>query len=314
MEMKQLALLSEQLPADQHPALVYLSSLTKSSRRTQETALENIAYLLTNGRVNMLALAWHKLKYQHTNAVRTRLIDDGNYSPATINRHLSALRGVLKEAWRLGLMKVEAYSAAAAIENLKSETLPSGRMLQPEEIKSLLQACGLHSIETGIRDAAIISLLYVTGMRRFEVASLEIGDFDPLTGQVTIQHGKGRKARTSYVDGNAKAHLVNWIRLRTLKAGALFLVINSKGIVTDKSLGAQSIYDMLERRGKQAGLEHFSPHDLRRSAISEMLDRDVDISTVAKVVGHASLDTTRRYDRRDERGKRAVTKVFDVPI
>ncbi len=312
--MKQITLISEQLPADQHPALVYLSGLTKGGRRTQQTALENIAYLITKGRADMMTLAWHKLKYQHTSAIRTMLIDEDKYKPATINRHLSALRGVLKEAWRLGLMKVEAYSAAAAIENLKSETLPSGRMLQPEEIKKLLQVCGLHNRETGIRDAAIISVLYVTGMRRFEAASLEIGDFELLTGQVTIQHGKGRKARTSYIDGNAKAHLVNWIRLRTLKAGALFLVINSKGIVTDKPLGVQSIYDMLERRGKQAGLERFSPHDLRRSAISEMLDRDVDISTVAKVVGHRSLDTTRRYDRRDERGKQAVTKVFDVPI
>lgn len=312
--MKQIALISEQLPADQHPAFVYLSSITQSSRRTQATALENIAYIITNGKADMTTLAWHKLKYQHTNAVRMFLIDEGKYSPATINRHLSALRGVLKQAWKLGLMKVEAYSAAAAFENLKSETLPSGRMLQPEEIKALLQVCGLHNVDTGIRDAAIISVLYVTGMRRFEAASLEIGDFDPLTGQITIQHGKGRKARTSYVDGNAKTHLVNWLRLRTLKAGSLFLVINAKGFVTDKPLGAQSIYDILERRGKQAGLEQFSPHDLRRSAISEMLDRDVDISTVAKIVGHASLDTTRRYDRRDERGKRAVTKVFDVPI
>jgi len=242
------------------------------------------------------------------------LIDEGKYKPATINRHLSALRGVLKEAWRLGLMKVEAYSAAAAIDNLKSETLPSGRMLQPDEIKTLIQVCGLHNRETGIRDAAIISLLYVTGMRRFEAANLDIGDFDTITGQVTIQHGKGDKARTSYIDGNAKTHVMNWLRLRTLKPGALFLTIDSKGFVKDKPLSAQSIYDMLERRGKQAGIERFSPHDLRRSAISEMLDRNVDISMVAKVVGHSSLDTTRRYDRRDERGKRAITKVFDVPI
>lgn len=313
--IRQIMLQPEQLPADQHPAIVYLSSIAQGSRRTQQTALENIAYLLTNGKADMMTLAWHHLKYQHTNAVRMRLLDDGVYSAATINRHLSALRGVLKQAWKLGLMKVEAYSAAAAIENIKSEPLPSGRMLQPEEVKALLQVCGLHNRETGIRDAALISLLYITGMRRFEAAKLQVGDFDTLTGQITIHDGKGRKSRTSYVDGNAKAHLMNWLRLRGVsRPGALFLTVDSRGNITDKQLGDQSIYDMLVRRGKQAGLEHFSPHDLRRSAISEMLDRDVDISTVAKVVGHSSLDTTKRYDRRDEEGKRAVTKVFDVPI
>ena len=64
-----------------------------------------MARLLTTGRLEATELPWHRLGYQHTQALRAALAD--RYSPATVNRHLAALRGVLKEAWRLGLMDAE---------------------------------------------------------------------------------------------------------------------------------------------------------------------------------------------------------------
>lgn len=312
--MKDLLIVDNELPADQNPPLVYLSKLAKTGRRSQASALVNIVDAILAGRGSVETFAWHRLRFQHTQAIRTKLIDLEVYSPATINRHLSALRGVLKMAWKLGLMTHEEYATAASVENVKHESLPSGRMLHTEEVSAIMQTCLLEDTPNGIRDAAIIAFMYVTGARRSEVVKLKTSDVDLLSGQVKLIGGKRQKSRTSYLGDNAKRHMMNWLRVRGATAGYMFTVIDNKGRIIERPIGAQTLYDMLERRGKQAGIAEFSPHDFRRTAISEMLDRGTDIATVAKIVGHDSLDTTRRYDLRDEHSKQAVTKIFDAPF
>ena len=78
-------------------------------------------------------------------------------------------------------------------------------------------------------------------------------------------------------------------------------------------MNAQSIYDMLKKRGEQAAVKAFSPHDLRRTFVGDMLDQSVDIATVANIAGHASIDTTRRYDRRPEETKRKAAGKLHFP-
>src|SRR5437868_7440182 len=96
-----LALPSRRRP-DEHPAAVYLARLAPGSRRTMAAALETIAGLLTSNRCNVQTLDWSSLRYQHTAAIRALLAD--LYAPATANKMLAALRGVLRETWRLGQM------------------------------------------------------------------------------------------------------------------------------------------------------------------------------------------------------------------
>lgn len=312
--MKSIQITSTKYPADQNPALVYLSGLAKGSQRTQTTALESIAREFSDGKIGMREFPWHMLRYQHTRAFRARMADIPGVKPATINRYLSALRGTLKEAKRLGLMSGEDYVNAVDIENIKFTSIPKGNALTIEDIKALLQICSIKNNEVGIRDTAIISLMYVTGMRRAEVSNLNVGDFEVSEGKISIINGKRNKSRTSYVGENAKRHLINWLSVRGVKPGAMFFSVNNHGDLTDERFGDQGIYDMLKRRIKQAGINDFSPHDLRRTAITEMLDRGVDIAKVADVVGHESLDTTRRYDRRGEKAKRAITEIYDTPI
>src|SRR5437868_2757681 len=122
------ALVRSALPADRHPALVYLSQLSPGSRRTMRTALNTIAELLgvapvieeptTVGRgrrvvETLLYCDWASLRYQHTQALRTLLAQ--RYKPATANKMLAALRRVLLEARRLGLMSPDDYAQAADI-------------------------------------------------------------------------------------------------------------------------------------------------------------------------------------------------------
>ena len=83
----------------------------------------------------------------------------------TINRRLSTLRGVLKTAWRLGQMNAEDYYRAADIENVKGETLPAGRELTNDEITRLTDVCTVDITPVGVRDGAIIALMYTCGLR-----------------------------------------------------------------------------------------------------------------------------------------------------
>src|SRR5262249_8005187 len=107
---------AETVPADRHPASVYLASLGTGSRRTMRQSLEVIAGFLSGGRADIRTLAWGRLRYQHTQAVRTALA--GQYAPQTTNKMLTALRGVLKEAWRLGLMDAENYHRAVDLKRI----------------------------------------------------------------------------------------------------------------------------------------------------------------------------------------------------
>jgi hypothetical protein len=96
---------------DRHPATVYLARLAPGFRRTMRAALETIASLLTGGQATAASLAWGALRYQHTAAVRAVVAE--RYAPATANKLLAALRGVLQEAWRLGDLEAEAYQRVA---------------------------------------------------------------------------------------------------------------------------------------------------------------------------------------------------------
>jgi len=93
-------IIAKSIPLDRSPAAVYLAQLKQSSRRPQKQALDLVASLLTRGVADCLTLNWAAIRYQHTAAVRGRLLD--GYAPATANRILSALRGVMEQTWLLG--------------------------------------------------------------------------------------------------------------------------------------------------------------------------------------------------------------------
>ena len=100
-----------ELPAERNPAAVYLASLAPGSRRTMLQSLNTVAALLTGGKANARNLDWSRIRYQHSATIRAALAE--TFAPATTNKTLAALRCVLKEAWRLGLMNAEDFHRAA---------------------------------------------------------------------------------------------------------------------------------------------------------------------------------------------------------
>ena len=174
---------------------------------------------LVSGNADCLAFPWQGLRYQHTAAIRAQLIN--KYAAATCNKFLSALRGVLKEAWRLGLMSAEEYQRAADLASVTGSTIPAGRELQPGEITALMAGCESDLTSAGARDAAIIALMYTGGLRRDEVVRLDLENYEPETGKLVIL-GKRNKQRTAYLINGAAGAMADWLDVRGNEPGPLF--------------------------------------------------------------------------------------------
>jgi integrase/recombinase XerD len=298
------------LSADRHPVAVYLAQLAPGSRRSMSQALEVIAAIFGQ---TPASLDWAALRYQHTQAIRANLLE--TRAPAGVNKILAALRGVLKEAWRLGLMDAETYQRAADLSGVRGEQLPRGRALSKRELQKLFLACAKDGSDIGHRDAALIAVLYGGGLRRSEVVALELADYSRETGEVRVRSGKGRKERICYATDGAKLALDAWVAVRGDEAGSLFWPADGRGrSLVNRRMTDQAILLMLRRRARQAGISTFTPHDLRRSFISDLLDGGADMVTVQKLAGHANVQTTARYDRRGEAVKRRAAELLRVPF
>ena len=293
-----------------HPVAVYLARLAPGSRRSQGAALETMARLLTTDRLGAEVLPWHMLRYQHTQALRAALAD--RYSPATANRHLAAFRGVLKEVWRLGQMSAEDLHRAIDLPSVRGERLPRGRGLSRGELRSLFDSCR-RGKPADARDAALLAVLYAAGLRRSEVVALDFADYDQESGAITVR-GKGNKERVAYIDNGAADAMRGWLSARGGEPGPLFVPITQTGDLVIRRMTDQAIYSILQTRAKKAKVKEFSPHDLRRSCVSDLLDAGVDISVVQRFVGHANVTTTARYDRRGEQAKKKAAKSLHVPF
>lgn len=298
--------------ADRNPALVYLASLAESSRRPMRESLNVIAGMVKPG-TTFDAFPWSALRYQHTQAIRTQLGE--KYAAATANRHLSALRGVLKECWRLGYMTAEEYQCAVdikAIKGQKAKAAEKGRHIKQGEFGALLAVCD-DETKAGVRDAALIAVGYVAGLRRAELAGLQLADYDQEESTLRIAKGKGNKERVVPLADGAADALGDWLAVRGPLAGPIFTAIDKADQIQLGGMTDQAIYYILKRRTDAAGVKAFAPHDLRRTFAGDLLDAGADISTVQKLMGHSNANTTAGYDRRDAKAKRAAVNKLHIP-
>lgn len=279
---------------------------------------------------------WEHLRFEHTTVLRARLAE--RYKPSTANKHIAALRGVLKAAWQLELMKAEDYHKAASIKQVRGTSLPAGRSLKEGELRALLLACQHDRTMKGCRDLALIALLFATGLRRQEITLLDVADYDWETHALRVR-GKGQKERLVYVEApGAYEALHTWLMLRGEESGPLFVRMRRGGhlvraaITTTDSLykegngesslpsaplqrlTEQGIYAIVLERVEASGILQLTTHDFRRNFIGELLDNGVDLSTAQKLAGHTSPTTTARYDRRPEATKKRAAGTLHVPV
>lgn len=305
--------LTAPVPSTRQPAAVYLAGLSEGSQATMRHALDAIASLLTNGECDALTLDWALLRYQHTAAVRSALIS--RYTPSTTKKMLCALRRVLQEARKLRLISLEDYTTAIDLPRI--DTPPQklrGRALSESELAALVDVCQTESsLPIDIRDLALIAILRGGGVRRTEAVNLELVDFNPNTGALEIREGKRKSYRTVYLPSAAIDLVSMWLDIRGHSPGALLCPIRKGGFIELRPMTADAVLKIVRRRGKQACVDEFSPHDFRRTFCSDLLDAGTDIVTVQKLAGHASPVTTAKYDRRGEEVKRLAVERLSIP-
>lgn len=218
-------------------------------------------------------------------------LHDAGYARASIARKLASLRSFYRFAQRQNLAE---SNPAKPLRNPRGQRkLP--HFLSNDEVGKLLLAPNVHD-PLGLRDHAILETMYSGGLRVSEVVGLNDGDLDFEEGIARIR-GKGRKERLSPLGKYAIEALHNYLRQRTLASDeptgrAAPVFVNRFG----NRLTTRSVGRMLEKYIQLSGLDtRTSPHTLRHSFATHLLDRGADIRSVQELLGHKSLVTTQIY-------------------
>jgi integrase/recombinase XerC len=212
-------------------------------------------------------------------------------APSSIARRLSSLRSFLRFLCREG--KLERNPAEGLRGPKQARKLP--KFLQSTAIETLLNAPPLDT-PLGRRDRALLEVCYGGGLRVSELVGLDVDDVDMAEGVARVR-GKGKKERWAPLGRHAIAALSDWLAVRMPDPTASerhqkAVFLNHRGTrLTTRSVGR-----MLEKYLKLAGIDpQISPHALRHSYATHLLDRGADIRSVQELLGHSSISTTQIY-------------------
>jgi integrase/recombinase XerC len=252
---------------------------------------------------------------QFTHFLHTRDPDSGPWTPDRINR--SVVRGFLGYLHDAGYSRKTIARRFAALRSFFGYLIRNGmtgnnplaflsaprcdrhlpRFLDHQQMERLLNLPD-RSAPTGIRDAAILEMFYSAGMRLSELVGLDMRSIDLNEGRIRVT-GKGDRERIAPLGGQALVALKAYLSIRPSliaqsanprsDTGALFL--NSKG----RRLSGRVIQNMLSEYGRRMGQEALSPHMLRHTAATHLLDAGADLLSVKELLGHQRLSTTQIY-------------------
>lgn len=292
----------------QNPALLYMMTLgTKQSREKVGQLLNHLAKIF--GYVDWISTPWERIRQPEMLALKTKW-EIEKKSPATINLALSVLKGVARQAWMENLMTDHEFTVIQAIKGARGTRATKGRALTPVESSRLIVGCEMKADVKGVRDAAIIALGIGCGLRRAEIASLRTSSLNPEEQSILVM-GKGNKERTVYCSNAVWQRVMRWKDLRVEADGVeeLFCSVSKGGKLNSaKSLTEDAIFKILRSRAKEFGLEIFAPHDLRRTYATRLFELGGDVNVVRQAMGHASILTTQRYDKRGEEAVKQLSK------
>ncbi|PRI21076.1 tyrosine-type recombinase/integrase [Pectobacterium versatile] len=285
----------------------YISGLAPSGRRGITSLLNRSASILKRG-ADAAGYPWEQLNYAAVAKVRAALLDDG-YAVSSVNMALSALRGVAQTAFNLNCLDAETLARIRSVKRVSGDIQRKGRALDRHEIRALIQAAKQHPQSVRrCRDIAIVLTLCGTGLRAGELVKLERRDYD--NGILTVRQGKGRKYREIHVADAVNKAIRAWLKIVGVKeAGdALFNRIQRNGKTSRQPLTTTGLTGILAELQHRSGIARFTPHDMRRTFITRLLEQGVDINTVRQLAGHSDISTTTRYDCRGEAMKISASK------
>lgn len=295
-----------------HPVLVWLAGLGPTSRPSMLAALRRaLAAVDPSAARDPLGFDW--AAFRHGDMLRIKVALEGKGSPASRNLSLVALRGVAKAAWQLRLLALDELERIRSVPNFKhfGET-QKGRFVPRADRSRLFRFAGVHPV-VAARDRALLSLLLGGGLRRAEAVSLRRSDLDLADAVVTVL-GKGGKTRRVPLSRAVATAMFDWLALLPADFGFLFPLISRSGrFMADRHISGAAVAELLRRRTAGAGIHLVKPHDLRRTCASDCLEAGVDGLALQRLLGHASANTTLRYDMRGEKARRAAVETVYVP-
>jgi integrase/recombinase XerD len=247
----------------------YRRDLTKLARWSEKNDLDIVALTRQDLREFLIDLSSEKL------------------SPTSVNRLISAMRGFYK------FLQFDRHILKNPAEDLQSQQTTSylPKFLNRDEIEKLLLIPEV-SNEVGLRDRAILEIMYACGLRVSEVCSLQISDLELDAGIVTCK-GKGNKTRKVPMGKSA----VEWLRsyLAKRRKHENFEIQNLFVSMYGRPMTRQDVFNLVKECGIKIGRADISPHTLRHSFATHLVQNSADIRSVQQMLGHADISTTQIY-------------------
>jgi integrase/recombinase XerD len=289
----------------------YLSTL--SSPRSVSSMTESLARVARVLDIpHWREIPWISLGRDQFALIRHRL--ERAYPPATVNLTLSAVRGVLREAADQELISEATLAVAGRrLKNVKGSRISKGRSLSGDEIRALLVAAEMFDEPKASMLRAIVILGVGTGLRREEMCGLSLASVeDGLASDDVRVVGKGNRERACPLDEPTKQAILRWISVRKALdwPHRMLFASPSRG----KPLSKQTLWWLMTELTDVAQVASFSPHDFRRTFATSMLEKGLDLREVQVLLGHADIQTTARYDKREAQRiaeRRRAVRVFE---
>jgi integrase/recombinase XerD len=274
----------------------YLEEVKQASKNTiqaYQNDLKKLQLFLEKHNINLVT----KISETSLNSYILNLEKEG-LSPASVSRNIAAMKAFL-----LYLIKHGQLSGEDPSERIKPPKVPkkSPQIINTSLVDKLLQQPDKHS-KKGIRDRAMLELLYATGIKVSELLSMKETDIN-LSGRY-ITCGDKRE-RNIPIGKSAKAALQEYLSIRSEnfnKKNSDVLFLNSSG----EQLSRQGLWKILKIYAKLAGIEDINPNAIRHSFAAHMIDNGADLGSVQEFLGHVDITTTQLYLTQSYKNSREV--------
>lgn len=236
------------------------------------------------------------------------------YSPATVNLRLAAVRALAQEAADAGLLPQSEAAAIRRVRGEKSSGSRIGNWLRKDQVDQVLTSVDRSTLR-GKRDYAILAVLFATALRRRELVELEVSVIQERDGQwgfVGLK-GKGGKVRNISLPRWVREAIADWLRATQIVHGSVFRSLSRHGKLGIRQMSEESVKLILSYYMSGLGHNTFRPHDARRTCARLCRAGNAALEDVQELLGHSSIQTTERYLGKTESFKRAITSLITEP-
>ena len=236
------------------------------------------------------------------------------FAPATVNLRLAAVRAFAQEAADRGLLSLNDAAAIRRVKGEKTAGTRIGNWIGVPDVEKMLLTADRTSLR-GMRDYALLSVLFSTGLRRSEAAGLLVRDLQQRDGQWGFLdlRGKGGRLRNVPVPLWVKDAVFDWLKATKIVQGAIFRSITRHGKLSATALSDESVKLILSSYASRHDLPSFRPHDARRTCARLLRASNAGLEDIKDLLGHSSIQTTERYLGRSNAFGRGITNAIQEP-